>query len=82
MRCREKRPTDNKGCDERKRRKKKDKNKKRGEDRDFCFAPLRTSCVPGHVKIDTETMAQIFVPYREAVDATDDRKEYNDWVHT
>lgn len=60
-----------------------EKKSKRGADKEFCFAPLRTSCIPKHVKIDTETLSQITVPYKKAVAA---RKEapsmldFNNWV--
>lgn len=54
-------------------------------DSDICFAPLRRSCIPCHVKLDTEALAQIFVPYKKAVEArkaagTSNRMNYNDWV--
>lgn len=48
-----------------------------------CFCPLRTSCTPCHVKLDTEAMAQIFVPYKQAVrerKTAEDRTAYNDLV--
>ena len=51
--------------------------------RDFCFAPLHTSCIPKHVKIHTEILAQILVPHKEAVLARKNaptRNHYNDWV--
>ena len=51
--------------------------------RDICFAPLHTSCIPRHVKIDTETLAQIVIPHREAVQARKDattRLNYNDFI--
>jgi hypothetical protein len=47
------------------------------------FCPLRTSSIPCHVKLDTEAIAQCFVPYKEAVKArkdAPDREAYNDWV--
>ena len=39
--------------------------------------------MPKHLKIDTETLAQLFVPYKEAVTARKDaptRSAFNDWV--
>ena len=52
------------------------------QDSDICFAPLRRSCIPRHVKLDTEALAQIFVPYKKAVEARKaaNRLIYNDWV--
>ena len=50
---------------------------------EFCLAPLRTSCIPKHVKIHTEILAQILVPHKEAVLARKNaltRNHYNDWV--
>ena len=47
------------------------------------FLPTRTSNVPCHAKFDTETMAQMFVPYKERVEARKSalhREDYNDWV--
>ena len=54
-------------------------------DGDICFAPLRRSCIPRHVKLDTEALAQIFVPHRKAAEARkaagiSNRLHYNDWV--
>ena len=49
------------------------------------FLPTRTSNIPCHAKFDTETMAQMFVPYKERVEARKsalDREDYNDWVWT
>ena len=57
--------------------------RKRRSERDFCFAPLRVSCTPKHLKIDTETACQLFVPYREATSARKEattRTVFNDWV--
>lgn len=36
-------------------------------DRRVCFIPTRRSNIPCHTKIDTESMAQIFIPYSESV---------------
>lgn len=36
------------------------------EKRDFYFTPLCTSCMPKNLKIDTETLLQIAMPYKEA----------------
>lgn len=59
------------------------KQRKKGGNRDFCFAPLRTDCIPKNLKIDTETLAQISIPYKETVAARKEftsRSCYNDWV--
>lgn len=45
---------------------------KREAKRSFCFALLCVSCIPKHTKIDTETLVQLFIHYKEAVTA---RKE-------
>ena len=34
-----------------------DEEKKVKKGRDFCFAPLRTSCVPRNLLVDTTTLA-------------------------
>ena len=47
------------------------------------FCPLKTGSIPCHVKLDTEVIAQCFVPYKEAVKVrkdAPDREAYNNWV--
>lgn len=47
------------------------------------FMPTRRSNVPCHCKLDTETIAQLFVSYSERVQqrkAAEDRIAYNNWV--
>ena len=47
------------------------------------FMPTRRSNVPCHCKLDTETIAQLFVSYSERVQqrkAAEDRIVYNNWV--
>lgn len=49
-----------------------------GKECKICFLPT-----PRHVKMDTETVAQAFVPYSERIDARRkaiDRKAFNEWV--
>ena len=50
----------------------------------ICFLPTRRSNVPSHCQIDTEALAQIFIPHSERVmerkSAGDERKAYNDFV--
>ncbi len=55
------------------------------EDCKFSFCPTRSSCIPCHCKMDTESLAQLILPRKECVKARNDfgkdgRKEYNDWV--
>ena len=52
-------------------------------DGNTCFMPIRRSCVPCHVKFDTEVLAQLLIPYGEGMkqrNEASDRKSYNDWV--
>lgn len=51
----------------------------------FSFCPTRSSCILFHVKLDTETIAQLLLPYKQCVEARktfdlEGRKDYNDWV--
>ena len=58
-------------------------SKERKISKEFCFAPTRRSCVPTHVKIDTETCAQVTMRYSEAVKERKDaieRRDFNDLV--
>ena len=49
----------------------------------MVFCPLRTSSIPSHIKLDTEAVAQCFLPYKAAMEArksAPDREIYNDYV--
>ncbi len=51
----------------------------------FSFCPTRSSCIPCHCKMDTESLAQLILPRKECVKARNDfgkdgRKEYNEVV--
>lgn len=51
----------------------------------FSFCPTRSSCVPCHMKLDTDVLAQLLLPHKRCVEArksfgSEGRKEYNDWV--
>ena len=47
-----------------------------------CFLPTRRSSSPSHYKLDTEALAQIFIPYSERIRdrkaVGEDRRAYND----
>ena len=47
-----------------------------------CFLPTRRSNIPSHYKLDTEALAQIFLPYSERVkerkSVGENRRAYND----
>ena len=49
----------------------------------FSFIPTRTSCIPCYCKLDTESVAQPFLSYKERVEmrnAAEDRNNYNQAV--
>ncbi len=49
------------------------------DDCKFSFCPTRSSCIPCHCKIDTKSLAQLLLPYKECVKA---RKSFGRHVGT
>jgi len=50
---------------------------------DFCFLPTRRTNIPCHFKLDTDAVAQLFIPYKQRVEmrtSFPDRKEFNNLV--
>ena len=47
------------------------------------FMPIRRSNIPCHYKLDTESLCQILIPYKERIEARKtfvDQSDFNDWV--